>query len=107
MRKVYIPELPTRFDRLTQMRIPTIDLNDAASYGSFVSIISAPMPRKEALELIKIAAREIDAQDYIMAVGDVVFLALLLAQVLRKNGRALLLRWDRITRTYHMEEIAE
>lgn len=107
-RKVYIPQLPTRYDKATNQRIPAIDANPAAQFGELVTIFGQDVNRSQALATLRAGQPrgvEIEADDYILAVGDVVLLALTIVHALQRNGRATLLRWDNETKTYRTEEI--
>jgi len=101
--KVYIPQLPTRFDYATQQRIPTINVNPASRYGDLVQLSAPGTDHAEGLAQVKAAAQAIGNSDYILAVGDVVLLTWTILTALRQNGRATLLRWD--GKDYTTEEI--
>lgn len=105
MAKVFIPQLPTRFDQATQQRIPTINVNPASRYGELVQLTVAGTTHEEALRQIKTVAPIIGHDDFILAVGDVVLLTRTILIALRENGRATLLRWD--GKDYTEEEIRE
>lgn len=107
MAKVFIPRLPTRFDRATNTRVPAIDVNPAAQYGELVQLFPADISREEAIARIHnpTVNSRIDPDDYILAVGDIALLALVVAYALMRNGRATLLRWDNDVKLYKQEEI--
>lgn len=112
MSTVFIPQLPARFDKATNQRIPSIDTNPAAQYGDLVPLFSIDVPREEALAALRGRRAEwnwpeITEADYILAVGDVVLLALTIVHVLRCNGRATLLRWDNEQKQYRTEVVTE
>ena len=106
MRKVFIPQLPTRFDKATNQRVPSVDTNPAAQFGELVTMFGPEESRAGAIAAVN-AGRgdDIGASDCVLAVGDVALLATILVRAIRRNGRATLLRWDAETRTYRMEEI--
>lgn len=107
-RKVYIPQLPTRYDKATNQRIPSIDANPASQFGELVTIFGQDVNRTRALATMraeKPIGVDIGPEDYILAVGDVVLLALTIVHALQRNGRATLLRWDNETKSYRTEEI--
>lgn len=113
MSTVFIPQLPTRYDKATGKRVPSIDTNPAAQYGDLVSLFSIDVTREEALEALRERYAdgwewpEIKETDYILAVGDVVLLSLTIVHALRINGRATLLRWDNELRQYRTEVVTE
>lgn len=105
MPKVFIPQLPTRFDQATQQRIPTINVNPASRFGELTQLTVAGTTHAEAVAKIKRVALAIGPSDYILAVGDVVLLTWAILTALRVNGRATLLRWDGTAKDYVEEEI--
>lgn len=105
MASVFIPQLPTRFDKATGQRVPSIDVNPASRYGELKSLFGLAVPRDEALAGIRTSIRQIGPDDYILAVGDIVLLAMTVAYALISNGRATLLRWDNDLKSYRTEEV--
>jgi hypothetical protein len=108
-RKVFIPQLPTRFDKATNTRVPAIDVNPAAQFGELVQIFSIDISREEALTRTRDRAalehNRVGPDDFILAVGDITLLALVVTYALMHNGRATLLRWDGDAKLYKQEEI--
>jgi len=107
MPKVFIPQLPTRFDKATGQRIPTIDTNPAAKFGELVQMFGPDVPKGKALAALSSAdgAPAIGPGDSVLAVGDVALLAVVLVKAIERNGRATLLRWDSESKTYRPEEV--
>jgi hypothetical protein len=105
MSKVFIPQLPTRFDKATGARVPSIDVNPASQFGDLVMMFSDIATRSAAIANVEWATQAILPDDYILAVGDVALLALTIVHTLRRNGRATLLRWDNDFREYRTEEL--
>ena len=107
MAKVFIPQLPMRYDRATNASVPSIDVNPAAKYGELVMLFGSETPRATALKEVKRESAAVGPGDYILAVGDVVLLSLVIAYTLRRFGRATILRWDSDSRTYKTEGVEE
>jgi hypothetical protein len=105
MASVFIPQLPTRFDKATGIRIPSIDVNPASRFGELKQLFGLTVPRDEALAGIRTSINQIGPEDYILAVGDVVLLAMTVAYALISNGRTTLLRWDNDLKAYKTEEV--
>lgn len=64
-----------------------------------------PEVTERALREVKSSSHQIEREDYIVAVGDVVLLALAIASALNRNGRAQVLRWDSKSKEYCVEVI--
>lgn len=107
-RKVYIPQLPTRWDVATQQRVPSIDTNPATVFGELVTVFGPDVSKEDAIaQLRAVGPPSIGPADYILAAGDVVMLVMLVMGAINRNGRATLLRWDGESKTYRTEEITE
>ena len=105
-KRVFIPQLPTRWDVATNQRIPAIDSNPAAQWGELVIMYPHDTPKEQAIARLRAAGTPpIEPGDYILAVGDVVLLTLVILGAMRRNGYATLLRWDSETKTYRTEEV--
>ena len=106
-RKVFIPQVPTRFDHATQERVPSLDLNPARQYGEFVEMThySRPGRTDEALAELKTTIRHATADDLILVVGDIVLVAAAISMMNDMFGRALVLRWDRDKKSYDFVEV--
>jgi hypothetical protein len=105
MAKVFIPQLPTRYDKAMGIRVPSIDVNPASQFGDLVPLFGLDVPHDETLFSIRTNANQIGADDYILAVGDVTLLALTIAYTLIRHGRATVLRWSNDAKEYRVEEI--
>jgi hypothetical protein len=105
MKKVYIPQLPTRFDRATSTRIPCFNLNPASEYGELVTVTETHENLTDAIATVRGAAKKIESDDYILAIGNVILLAVMIAEALKYNSVITLLRWDRVREEYSKEEI--
>lgn len=107
MSVVYVPHVPRkRVDNADGSKswMDTVDLTPAAVYGSlqvvfqspYISILPAPMVVEA-----KHTLRNFCDDDYVVAVGDPVAIAITSALAAENNmGRLKLLRWDRRTRQY-------
>jgi len=108
MAKVFVPQLPTRYDPKTKIHIPTLDITQATAYGEIVIMRNPLMTREDALHNIRSQARaEIAPDDCVMAIGDVVILACVIMEAIKVNGCVNVLRWDRARQSYTKEEIRE
>lgn len=104
MKKVYIPQEPTRWDNTVEMHMPTMDFTPASRYGELVVClppnISFHMTKPVYLAL-KEKMREFSDDDYLIAVGSPLVIALSSHIALQRTGGKLnLLTWDRLQRQY-------
>lgn len=101
MPTVWIPSLPHRYDAATQALIPAYDVNDAEQFGELSVIVEGAVTNIEgAIRDVKRAP--IKEDDYIMAIGDVVLIAIAIAQA--PDGTRLL-RWNKRLHEYDILEV--
>lgn len=106
MKTVFIPALPTRYDKATGTRVPTIDTNPAASFGPIQIMFDADVPREEAIGRVRYGGTSIGPDDYILAVGDISLLVAVIMDAVKRNGHATLLRWQSSSNSYYTEEVS-
>lgn len=105
MSKVFIPQIPSRFDSTgTRLWIPTINIQPAQQFGELVECLPPNANRLHTAPLVA-ALREkmadITADDYIVAVGDPSLIAAAACIMSRKTGGTVrMLKWDRISSAY-------
>jgi|AntRauTorcE11898_2_1112593.scaffolds.fasta_scaffold07893_1 hypothetical protein len=108
--RVFIPQVPTRYDGILGRRVPTLNLSEARVHGQAV-IMTDPEARMEtedlpdALESIKTAMAKFRPLDCILCVGDVVLLAAAITYAIDTHGSVRLLRWLKREKTYEMTEV--
>lgn len=106
--RVYLPSVSTRYDPLSQGRVPTIDLSSAASYGELVLLTEkrqlTDLPA--ALEDIKDNLADCIPTDYLVSIGDVALVAAAIAYICDMHGSVNLLIWDRNSRKYECLEVS-
>lgn len=105
MPRVFIPSVPTRFDAVTQTRIPSMDLNPAADYGELVVMSEAGEEMESAIDRVYSLSQNVGKDDFLLAVGDIVLIAAAIAYISDNLGSARILRWDKHERKYHMVEV--
>lgn len=104
---VYVPSLPTRYDAATDSRVPTVDLNPALKYGELKVVAESPLTDPEIGNAVGIASTtRIRDGDYVLAVGDIIVTAALIARAVQLNGKASVLRWDKSASTYRITEVS-
>lgn len=109
MTKVYVPQVPSRFDRATGLWVPTVNLQSADQYGEVVELLPPEANRMHIAPLVaamKERLSEITDQDWLVAVGDPSLIAAAAAIASRKcNGMLRVLKWDRISSSYIAVEV--
>jgi len=101
--KIWVPQLPVRFDIATQTYSPTFNLNKADSYGKISLMAPLGTPRGEIASNVPSAISKVDPEDYILCIGDMAICATVIALILIRDGTANLLRWNRIKSDYETE----
>ena len=99
MNKVYIPQEPTRWDASVGASVPMYDFSRALRYGELVVClppnVSFHMTRP-IVTALRERLRDFTADDYLIAVGSPVIIAISAHIALqRTGGRLNLLSWDR------------
>lgn len=109
--RVFIPHVPTRYDRVTQTRVPSFDLNPARQYGEFVCLLDAD--RTVSADTLPIALSELadgmedfEPADVLLCVGDVVLIAAAIAYANEVHGKVRLLRWVKNRKSYELVEVS-
>lgn len=106
--KVYIPNLPTRFDAATGTRVPSLDLNTAVVYGTMINLTDGPVPTSgiaAALAAVETQISLIEPDDLILCVGDIILTAAAIHYAAAQLDVVRLLRWDKKTHLYEICEV--
>jgi hypothetical protein len=104
MAKIYIPQLPSRFDTGSRLWIPTVNIEPARQFGEVVVMLPPNANRLHTSPLVA-ALREQMADycvdDYVVALGDPSLIAAASCIAVRKTGGFLrILKWDRMSSAY-------
>jgi hypothetical protein len=106
--KVYVPQVPAKFDAATRLWVPTVNLRSAEKFGAIVECLPAGAGRLHLAQLV-IALRErmdgISADDWIVAVGDPSLIAAAAVIMFKRTGALRLLKWDRMEKQYIAAEV--
>lgn len=109
MSKVYIPQIPSRFDPATQLWIPMMDVKPAKRFGEIVIMFEQRNSRAEFHSIVgalRDKLKTYEPHDYLVAIGDPAIIAaaaLIIGD--RCGGHLRLLKWDRNERDYNVTEI--
>lgn len=104
MKRVFIPQEPARWNAELGLTQPTMDFTPALRYGELITClppgVSFHMTRPVVVALRE-KMRDFDVDDYLIAVGSPLVIALSAHIALTKTGGRLnLLSWDRRQREY-------
>lgn len=107
MSKVFLPQLPSRFDTTLRTWIPTINIDGAGKFGQ-VHVVLPPdagrLGQSAMVEAVEKRMAEFEAGDYIVGVGDPAAIALCAIFAAQHSDHIRMLRWDRISRSYNQLE---
>lgn len=107
--RVFVPNLPTRFDAATEKHVPSVDINSASQFGQITTVTKGHISvgdHEAALNQLKEAADEfVEGVDLVLSVGDVVYTAALLLYLHSRGKRINMLRYTRRERRYDVVEI--
>lgn len=107
-RKVYVPNLPMRWDAATRSRVPSFDINAASAFGELVVLSEGPLSSANinaVIEDVQRRSEEIGPADLVLLVGDVAVTAACLAMACDNNKKVRVLRWEKNKRAYIVMEV--
>jgi len=112
LKKVFIPSIPTRWDKATSTRVPTIDVNAASQFGDLILLVDEAAAGADIQSQIERIETGIDdeltdplGEYYLLCVGDIPLIAAAAHYIQDHHGFISLLRWDRIEQRYNVSEI--
>lgn len=100
MARVYVTQLPNRFDSATRALVPSVNIAPATEFGEIVVMFPPRAPFFHTGELLKQLALHLesynfDGGDCIVLLGDTTLMAAASAYLGKRFGKFKLLRWDR------------
>ena len=109
-KRVFLPHVPTRYDRLAEQRVPSIDFTPAAEYGKLTRLTTFdqaidPADLDDALDQIQTNLSSLTPNDYIVAAGDPILIAAAISYANDLIGVARVLRWERAEQCYKLMEV--
>lgn len=109
MSKVYVPQVPSRYDQDIQSWVPTVNLDPAKAFGQAIVLLPPEAGRMapESLHRLLLKGLEhITKDDWLLATGDPVITAIVTTiAAQRLDGLLRLLRWDKRAKAYEPVEI--
>lgn len=110
MSKVYIPQMPAKFDRATNLWIPTININPAKRFGELVTMLPPGATRlsmEACAHVISEHLEDYGPEDMVVALGDPSLYAVAACLAVKKTGGLLrMLKWDRQLGDYLLVEVS-
>ena len=104
MPKVYVPQVPSKYDTATKLWVPSVNLDYAKQFGDIVVMLPPNANRLHINPLVtalREQMRDYSTEDYIVAVGDPSLIAAASCIAARKtNGLLRILKWDRLSSSY-------
>ena len=109
MPRVFIPQVPSRFDGGSNLWIPTVNVSRAKDFGDLVVMLPPAASRTGIDACAASIARQMEdygPEDYLIAIGDPTLYAVAACCAARQtDGLLRMLKWDRISSNYILEEV--
>ena len=108
MSRVFIPQVPSRFDSRLNTWLPTVNVDHAKKFGDINIMLPPEASRLETPSIVAALKRmmaDFGPDDYVVALGDPMIIAIASVLAERAAGALRLLRWDRNTREYIAIEV--
>lgn len=105
MSRVFVPQVPSRFDTKLNTWMPTVNIDPAREYGDVKVMLPPEAARLETatqVKLLKDAMVDYGPEDYILAIGNPVIIAITAAIADRASSPLRILQWDKVTRRYQL-----
>lgn len=108
MTNVYIPQMPTKFDRASNLWIPIININPAKRFGALITMLPPAAGRNSietCVDSLERSMEDFGTEDLLVALGDPTIYAIAACIAARKTGGLLrMLKWDRQLGDYLLVE---
>lgn len=110
MSKVYVPNIPTRYDPITEGRVSAINLEPATKFGELVQLVPSDTDLSNdgisnALDLLGETLKDYGPDDFVLSAGDPILIAAAICYASDAAGDVKVLRWDRNNRRYQLLEV--
>jgi len=109
MSKVFIPQIPSRFDTRANAWMPTVNIDPAKKFGELNIMLPPEANRLELSSIVAVLKRmmkDYSANDYVLALGDPMIIAVAAVIAERAAGSLRLLKWDKQSRDYIVMEVS-
>ena len=102
--KVFVPQVPSRYDLNIKGWVPTVNLTPAETFGELEVLLPPEAGRMPPEELQKILSEKLDGiteNDWLLATGDPVVIGITAAiAASRLYGHLRILRWNKQRKSY-------
>lgn len=108
MPRVFIPQVPSRYDTNVGSWLPTVNIDPAKKFGELNVMLPPEANRLEMSSIVNVLKRmmkDYGPEDYVLALGDPMIISLASVIAERAVGRLRLLKWDRMQREYVLNEV--
>ncbi len=109
MPRVFIPQVPSRYDTKAAAWMPTVNIDPAKKFGELNVMLPPEANRLEISSIVGVLKRmmkDYGPDDFVLALGDPMIIALAAVIAERAAGTLRLLKWDRIEREYILMEVS-
>lgn len=109
MSRVFIPQLRSTYDAATRLWIPTVNVQPAERFGELITLLppnASQLHTAPLAQAIREKMRDVNEQDWLLALGDPSLIGVASALMVRKTGKLRMLKWDRRTGDYLTVEVA-
>ncbi len=108
MSRVFIPQIPSRFDTNVQAWVPTVSINAAKEFGELKVMLPPEASRLDTLDMVRLlsdAMADYGPEDYILALGNPVIIAITAVIADRASSPLRILQWDKVSRKYELMSV--
>jgi len=107
--KVFVPQVPSRYDISIERWVPTVNLTPAAEFGELEILLPPEAGRMEPKEIQSVLSKKLEnitENDWLLATGDPVVIGITAAiAASRLYGHLRILRWNKRQKNYDPIEI--
>lgn len=106
--KVFVPQIPSRYDSGMGGWVPTVNMDPAKTFGDIVEMLPPEASRMDIATLlpaIKLKLADFSSGDWIVAAGDPTITATAVALVVKNGFPLKMLKWDRNLKQYIPVEV--
>lgn len=108
MPRVFVPQVPSRYDTNASAWMPTVNIDPAKKFGELNVMLPPEANRLELSSIVSVLKRmmkDYGPEDYVLALGDPMIIAVASVIAERAAGSLRLLKWDRMERQYVLMEV--
>lgn len=108
MPRVFIPQIPSRFDTRINSWVPTVSVNAAKEFGELKVMLPPEASRLDPetmATLLRAAMADYGPEDYMLALGNPVIIGITAVLADRASSLLRILQWDKDTRKYDLIEV--